>query len=189
MLTRHWRQQLAIKRQVPTFRRRKMRRSIGIVFAIVCFAAVALIHGSAQAQTADLHISGSGSTSGSTAFYNVGVVNNGPDSTDGVVVGGSTGITITSVTTSQGSCTFNGTSFSCDVGTLGSGANVSVSVTGTLPNFGSPHPDITFCGFSAGTSATASDPNTTDNSLTICVVVPAIGSCIPQPGGNQCRPH
>ncbi|MCU1266394.1 MAG: hypothetical protein JWM21_2712 [Acidobacteria bacterium] len=166
-----------------------MRRSIGIVFALVFFAGVTLIHSSAQAQVADLHISGSGSTYQSTAFYNVGVVNNGPDSTDGVTVGGSTGITITSVTTSQGSCTFSGNSFSCDVGTLAAGASVSVSVTGTLPNFGSPHPDITFCGFSAGTSGTASDPNTSDNSVTICVVVPAIGSCIPQPGGNQCRPH
>jgi uncharacterized protein DUF11 len=166
-----------------------MRRLIGIVFAVVCFALVISTHGSAQAQVADLHLSASGSTSGSTAFYNVGVVNNGPDSTDGVVVGGSTGITITSVTTSQGSCTFNGTSFSCDVGTLAASANVSVSVTGTLPNFGSPHPDITFCGFSAGTTGAASDPDTTNNSVTVCVVVPAIGSCIPQPGGQQCRPH
>jgi len=158
-----------------------MRRSIGIVFAVVFFAGVTLVHGSsAQAQVADLNISGSGSTSQSTAFYNVGVVNNGPDSTDGVMVGGSTGITITSVTTSQGSCTISGgNSFSCDVGTLAAGASVSVSVTGHLPSFGSSHPDITFCGFSAGASGTASDPNTSDNSVTICVVVPASGGCVP----------
>src|SRR6266481_2317412 len=93
--------------KVPTFEGEKMRRLIGIVFAVVCFALVISTHGSAQAQVADLHLSASGSASGSTAFYNVGVVNDGPDSTDGVVVGGSTGITITSVTTSQGSCTFD----------------------------------------------------------------------------------
>jgi hypothetical protein len=166
-----------------------MRRSIGIVFAVMLVTIVTLVGSSAQAQVADLHISGSGSTYQSTAFYNVGVVNNGPDSTDGVMVGGSTGITIASVTTSQGSCTFNGTSFSCDVGSLAAGGSVSVSVTGQLPNFGSPHPDITFCGFGAGTSGTASDPNTSDNSVTICVVVPSIGSCVPQPGNQQCRPH
>ncbi|HKB65507.1 MAG TPA: hypothetical protein VKC61_06585 [Pyrinomonadaceae bacterium] len=163
-----------------------MRRLIGFVFAVFFFAAVALIPGSAQAQVADLHLTASGSYYSNTAFYNVGVVNNGPDSTDGVMVGGSTGLTITSATTSQGTCTFSSTSFSCTVGTLASGASVSVSVTGTLPNFGSPHPAITFCGFSAGTSATASDPNTSDNSVTVCIVIQAIGGCVPP---QQCSPH
>jgi len=45
-------------------------------------------------------------TSSNTAYYNVGVTNNAPDLTYGVVVGGSTGLaSITSVTAGPGTCT------------------------------------------------------------------------------------
>ena len=166
-----------------------MRRLTGIFVALLFFIGVASSHSSARVQTANLHVSGYGSstTVSNTAYYTVGVVNNGPDSTDNVVVGGSTGLSsITSVSISQGSCTISGNSFSCNVGTLASGAPLTLSVQGQLPNFGSPHPDITFCGFSVSASGSASDPDTTDNSTTICILVASTGNCVP-PG--QCNPH
>jgi len=163
-----------------------MKRSTRIVFAVFVFAAVALIHGSAQAQVADLHVSGSGSADSTYGYYYVSVVNNGPDSADAVTVGASTGLTsFLYVNISQGTCTISGNSFSCNAGPLAAGATISVSVQGYLPYFGSPHPDINFCGFAAGAS-TPSDPNTSDNSVTICVLVQSTGSCVPP---QQCHPH
>ena len=156
-----------------------MRRLIGIVVAVFFFAGVALIHTSAQAQVSDLYVSGSGSVSQSTAYYSVSVLNNGPDSADDVLVGASTGLTsLTYVSISQGTCTISGNGFSCDAGSLAAGATITVTVQGQLPNFGSSHPDITFCGFAAGAS-TATDTNTSDNSVTICVLVQSSGRCVP----------
>lgn len=151
-----------------------MRKSIGTFAASLFFLLVASGHSPAQAQTANLHISGSGSATATTASYSVSVVNNGPDSTDGVVVGATTGLaSITSVNISQGTCTISGNSFSCNVGTVASGGQVSLSVTGQLPNFGLHHPAVNFCGFSISVSGSASDPDTSDNSTTVCVQVPA----------------
>ncbi len=155
-----------------------MRRLIGIVFAAFFFAGVALIHTSAQAQVSDLYVSGSGSVSLSTAYYSVSVLNNGPDSADDVLVGASTGLTSLTVSISQGSCTISGSGFSCDAGSLAACDTITVTVQGQLPNFGSSHPDITWCGFAAGAS-TASDTNTSDNSVTICVLVQSSGGCVP----------
>lgn len=150
-----------------------MRKSIGIVLALFLFAGVALIHGSAQPLVADLNVSGSGSADATYGWYNTTVVNNGPDTANQVMVGASTGLTsFVYVNISQGTCTINGNSFSCNVGTLAPGASVSVSVQGRLPYFGYHHPTINFCGFGFGASD-PSDSNTSDNSVTICVSVPA----------------
>jgi hypothetical protein len=150
-----------------------MRKSIGIVLALFLFAGVALIRGSAQPLVADLNVSGSGSADATYGWYNATVVNNGPDTANQVMVGASTGLTsFVYVNISQGTCTINGNSFSCNVGTLAPGASVSVSVQGRLPYFGYHHPTINFCGFGFGASD-PSDSNTSDNSVTICVSVPA----------------
>jgi len=161
-----------------------MKTITGIVVGLFFFITMAPGHGSAQAQ-ANLHVTSySSSYSGSTAYYWVTFINDGPDATESLSMGASTGLSsITSAYPSQGSCTISGNGITCNPGTLECGATLSLSVQGQLPSFGSPHPRIFFCGFSAAVSA-SNDPDTSDNSQTICMWIEAVGSCQVGPHGT-----
>jgi hypothetical protein len=154
-----------------------MKTITGIVVGLFFFITMAPGHGSAQAQ-ANLRVTSySSSYSGSTAYYFVAFINDGPDATESLSMGASTGLTsITSAYPSQGSCTISGNGITCDPGTLECGATLYLTVQGQLPSFGAPHPRIFFCGFSAGVSA-SNDPDTSNNSQTICMWIEAVGSC------------
>ena len=143
---------------------------------------------SAQDPVADMKITGSSDYStGSYATYYSTVTNMGPDTATSVVVsGGISGGQLSSVSTTQGSCTMNGDSFTCNVGALDPNQIVYVSMSGYLPNFGA-HPNyITYCGGNFSVGAATSDPDSSNNSVSICVVVPGGGCSPPYCSGGQC---
>jgi Domain of unknown function DUF11 len=164
-----------------------MRKLIG-VFVATLFVVSVTVRISAQDPVADLEITGSGNYSpGSYSTYYSTATNMGPDTATSVVVsGGISGGQLSSVTTGQGSCTINGDSFTCDIGALDPDQTVSVSMLGYLPNFGSHPNNITYCGGYFSVGAATSDPDSSNNSVSICVVVPGGGCSPPYCGGGQC---
>jgi len=164
-----------------------MRKLIG-VFVAIFFVVSVTVRISAQDPVADMKITGSSDYStGSYATYYATMANQGPDTASGVVVsGGISGGQLSSVSTGQGSCSINGDSFTCDVGALDSGQTIYVSMSGYLPNFGSHPNNITYCGGHFSVGAATSDPDSSNNSASICVVVPGGGCSPPYCNGGQC---
>jgi Domain of unknown function DUF11 len=164
-----------------------MRRGLISLFVAIFFVISATMHSAARDAAADMQVTASGNTSSGNATYFSTTVNNGPDTATGVVVtGGISGGSLTSVSTSQGSCTFSGDSFTCNVGTVASGQTVSISMSGHLPNFG-PHPNqITYCGGHYSVTAATADPNTSNNSANPCLIIPGNSCGNPQGCGPTC---
>lgn len=165
-----------------------MRNLISLL-VIILFLIGATMGSSAYTGVADMKVTASGYYSGSSASYSSTTKNKGPDTATGVVVsGGISGGSIFSVSTSQGTCTISGDSFTCNVGTLAANDVVYVSMSGSPPNFGSHPNDITYCGGHYTVTADQSDPNTANNGTGVCVVVPG-GNCGNPAGcGTQCQP-
>jgi Domain of unknown function DUF11 len=164
-------------------------RSLISVLVIILFVTGATLGSAAQSGSADMKVTASGYSSSGYANYYSTTTNQGPDTATGVVVsGGISGGSISSVYTSQGSCTFSGDSFTCNIGTLASGGTVSVSMSGYLPNFGSHPNDINYCGGHYLVSAATSDPNSSNNFATACIIIPGSNCSNPQGCGSTCQP-
>ena len=82
---------------------------------------------------ADLAVTMSGPSqviAGNSAVYTVNVANLGPSSAPGVTVSDSeTGATISSVTTSLGTCTTAGSTINCNLGTVAAGSSALITIT------------------------------------------------------------
>jgi Domain of unknown function DUF11 len=167
-----------------------MRRGLISVLVISLFVIGATLGSAAQSGSADLKVTGSGSSgSGLSVQYSAAIKNKGPDAATGVVIsGGISGGSISSVGSDHGPCTISGDSFTCNIGTLASGETAGLQMSGFTPNFG-PHPNqITYCGGHVSATASTSDPNTANNAVGICVVIPGNGCSNPQGCGQTCQP-
>ena len=164
-----------------------MRRSLISLFVVILFVISVTMHSSARDAVADMKITASGDSSSGNANYYSTTTNQGPDTATGVVVtGGISGGSVTSVSTSQGSCTFSGDSFTCTVGTVASGQTVSINMSGHLPNFG-PHPNqITYCGGHYSVTAATSDSDASNNSANPCLIIPGNNCGNPQGCSPSC---
>ena len=94
---------------------------------------------------------------GNNLTYTIKVTNNGPGVATGVIVTDTlpTGVTLVKATTSQGSC--NGkTTVTCNIDTLNSGANATVTLLVTPTEVGTLNN-------TASVSATNNDPNSANN--------------------------
>ena len=135
-----------------------------IAATVVTFFALEIIISSGIAQTgsANLNVTASGTLDpNSVGTFSGTVVNKGPDqATNVVVTGGIPGGTVQWVTSSQGSCTISGDSFTCSVGTLPVNAAVSLSMGGPIP---SVPPGQTYCGAHYTASASETDPVPSNN--------------------------
>lgn len=87
----------------------------------------------AAAPAPDVAITMTGPSSviaGANAGYTLVVTNLGPSTASGVAVSDSeTGATVSSATTSLGSCTIVSTSINCNLGAIGAGSGVTIAVT------------------------------------------------------------
>lgn len=98
---------------------------------------------------------------GSPLTYTITVANAGPDPASNVTLTDTLpqSVTFGTVNTTRGSCTRNGRTISCDLGTINSGANATVTITVT------PTADATITN-TVTVSADESDPNPANNSDT-----------------------
>ena len=102
---------------------------------------------------------------GEPVAWSLAVTNNGPSSSEGVNVGDTlpAGATITSATTSTGSCAGAGTStLSCDLGTLAPGVTATVDLVADLDPSVSPGT----LGNTASVTSTTADPDAANDSST-----------------------
>ena len=96
-----------------------------------------------------------------TLTYSIGVKNNGPAATTGVNLTDTlpSNVTFISATPSQGSCSGT-TTVTCSLGSMASGANLSVTIMVRAKTVG------TFSN-SASVSSTVADPNMANNSAAV----------------------
>ena len=151
-----------------------MRKLIAFVVVTIFMLAITLSSGLAWTGSADLKVTGSGLATGFGLQANYsGTLKNkgGPDTATNVVVtGGIAGGSIAGVSTSQGTVTISGDSFTIAVGSLAPGATVSISFSGNIPS-GIPS-GTTYCGGHLSVTATESDPNPGNNVVQMCVIAP-----------------
>ncbi len=98
-------------------------------------------------------------TVGNSVTYTITVTNNGPDAANNVTFTDTfsgAGVSITSVGTTQGTCDAPGNPFNCSLGTIASGASVTITITVTANQAGT----ITN---TASATANETDPNTENN--------------------------
>ena len=103
---------------------------------------------------------------GQELTYTVGVQNNGPSSAPGVTLSDTlpAGVTFTSATPSQGTCSQSAGTVTCPLGTIANGASASVQIKVTPQSTGS----ITN---QASASSTITDPNSSNNSASAATTV------------------
>lgn len=126
------------------------------------------------AGTTDLAITKTASTPTpalNTPFnFTVTATNNGPSGATNVVVTDTfpAGLTLGTVTTSQGTCTGTAPTITCNVGVLASGASATITISATATAAGGPFTN------SATVSGTELDPNPANNTATAAVTVAAV---------------
>jgi hypothetical protein len=153
-----------------------MMRKLTVTLVVMFFMLTLVISsGTAWTGSANLVASGSGSAAGGGTYdvtYFSSVKNkNGPDTATNVVVNGQIGGgTLAWVTTTKGTYTISGNTFTVTVGTLAPGEVVGINFGGTAPT-SVPHGQ-TYCGGSISASATETDPNPGNNFAGMCVVIP-----------------
>jgi len=107
---------------------------------------------------------------GGNITYSITVTNNGPNSATNIVATTTppAGLTFVSATASQGTCAFAAGTLTCNVGTLASAATATASV---VVNAGAAAvPGVTL---TANVTATQSDPNAANNSVSVSTTVNA----------------
>src|SRR5439155_17544774 len=165
-------------RRPVAHRQRQFRRELvaGAITLILATVAVGSNPPRASADSpADLSVSVTRSTVAvyvRTSFaYTVSVANQGPQQADGVSLTEAlpANVQLTSATSSLGTCTMAGSSVTCDLGSIPSGATatVTLSVTATAPG------TITDTGQA---SSTTSEPDLSNNSANRAVSVMLSGA-------------
>lgn len=126
----------------------------------------------ATSPKADLAVTDSASPSsvpaGGRVTYTLDVTNNGPDGASGAQLSDALpgGVTVASVTSSQGSCTTTGR-LSCALGSLASGASAQVVVTANVSRGAASGP----ASDAAAVSANESDPDRSNNTASATIQV------------------
>jgi len=119
--------------------------------------------------------------SGNTVSFSLSVINNGPNTATSVTVSDPlpAGLSFNSASASQGTCTRSGSTVTCTLGTLSSGASATAQITvGTL-NVG------TFSN-TASVSSTVADPVASNNTGTVQITVQSPSS--PPPSDPEPSP-
>ena len=128
--------------------------------------------------SADVQVTQTGPASllaGAALTYTITVKNAGPDPAAAVALSDTLPADMTgaSATTTAGSCTIASNHLSCSLGTLATGAAVTVTVTGTL----SANTTATSISNTASATAATADPNAANNSATVVTSVTPSAVC------------
>lgn len=121
---------------------------------------------SVSSGSADLSISKLASPSpvsvGATLTYTLTVTNSGPDTATGVTATDPlpAGVAYVSATSTQGTCSINGSTVAATIGSMGTGSSVTVTITTTATTAGQ-------VANTATVSGGEDDPNTNNNSATV----------------------
>jgi len=115
---------------------------------------------------------------GKRLTYTITITNNGPDTATGVSMTDllPSGVVLISTNASQGSCYDSADTVSCDIGNVGNGENVTVSIVVTAPETAGPISNTTVI------SCTAKDPDIFNNIFEKTTMVdnkPTLGTLTP----------
>src|SRR5690349_5043954 len=113
---------------------RLMRKLLAVMVVTFFMLAIVVTSGIAQATSADLKMTTTGSQEQGFGTYSGTLKNKGPGQATNVVVTGGIGSgNVSWVTTTQGTCTINGEFITCNIGTMAPNAVVNLSMGGQLP--------------------------------------------------------